>query len=305
MPADRQYGMDHPHHRWSPLVKRNPLQWPNNARVALCVIVTLEHLEWELPEGAFESLSVAGGVSPRPRPDFAKHSHRDYGHRVGIYRVLDVLKKHGIKPTVALDSLTAENYPYLVRHCRQQECEFIGHGVSVSQMISSRMSEDEERGYIKASVEAVRTATDALPKGWLGPEHGESAQTPQLLAEAGISYVCDWVNDEQPFPMTTSQGELYALPLLYELDDTKAMWDTRLSPTQYATMLQEGFDSLYHDGATTGRLMAFNLHPWLIGQPYRIRYLDQALAYITSKQGVWSATGSEIIDWYRGHQQGA
>ncbi|MQF69184.1 polysaccharide deacetylase [SAR202 cluster bacterium AD-804-J14_MRT_500m] len=305
MPAERKFGMDHPHHNWSPLIKRNVLEWPNNARVALCVVVTLEHLEWEIPEGAFESSSIAGGVSPRPRPDFAKYSHRDYGHRVGIYRVLDVLKKYGVRPTIALDALTAEHYPYLVRYCREQGCEFIGHGVSVSRMINSRMSVEEEKHYIESSIEAVTSATGIRPKGWFGPEYGESADTPQLLAQAGLSYACDWVNDEQPFPMTTAQGDLFALPLLYELDDIKAMWDSRLSPWQYETMLKEGFDCLYHDGATTGRLMAFNLHPWVVGQPYRISYLDRALSYITAKQGVWAASGSDIIDWYRDHQQGA
>ena len=116
MPAQRQFGMDHPHYDWSPITTRGVLRWPDNARVALCVIVNLEHMEWSTPEGSFQSRSLAGGSVARPFPDYARLSHREYGHRVGVFRVLDVLEKHGIKATVALDAMTAANYPFLVRH---------------------------------------------------------------------------------------------------------------------------------------------------------------------------------------------
>ncbi len=299
MPAKRRYGMDHQHYDWSPVVTREALRWPQGARVALCVIVNLEHAEWHPPEGYFEPANLAGGFSPRPFPDYARYSHREYGHRVGIFRVLDTLEKHGIRPTVAMDALTAENYPYLVKHCLQRGCEIIGHGVSVSRMITSEMSEEAERGYIRESIEALTHATGSAPRGWLGPEYGESARTPQLLAEAGISYVCDWANDEQPYAMKVPQGELYALPIMLELDDVKALWDRRIPVTRYTTMLKEGFDVMYRDGAESGRLLVLNLHPWLIGQPFRIAYLDSALGYMTARQGVWAATGSEVIDWFR------
>ncbi|MCZ6866702.1 MAG: polysaccharide deacetylase family protein, partial [Chloroflexi bacterium] len=200
---------------------------------------------------------------------------------------------------VAMDALTTENYPYLVKHCLQRGCEIIGHGVSVSRMITSEMSEEAERGYIRESIEALTHATGSAPRGWLGPEYGESARTPQLLAEAGIGYVCDWANDEQPYAMKVPQGELFALPIMLELDDVKALWDRRIPVTRYTTMLKEGFDVMYRDGAESGRLLVLNLHPWLIGQPFRIAYLDSALGYMTARQGVWAATGSEVIDWFR------
>ena len=183
MPAQRRYGMDHPHYDWSPITTRGILRWPQHARVALCVIVTLEHMEWLPPEDSFQPANLAGGSAARPFPDYARLSHREYGHRVGIFRVLDVLEKHGIKPTVALDAMTAANYPYLVRHLLERGCEIIGHGVSVSRMITSNMSEQEEREYIQESLAALTTATGATPQGWLGPEYGESSRTPQLLAE--------------------------------------------------------------------------------------------------------------------------
>ena len=295
MPAERRYGMDHQHYDWSPVVTREALRWPQEARVALCVIVNLEHLEWSPAEGSFQTATLYD----RPLPDYRNYSHRDYGHRVGIFRVLDTLEKHGIRPTVAMDALTAENYPYLVKHCLQRGCEIIGHGVSVSRMITSEMSEETERRYIRESIEALTHATGSAPRGWLGPEYGESVRTPQLLAEAGIGYVCDWANDEQPYAMKVPQGELYALPIMLELDDVKALWDRRIPVARYTTMLKEGFDVMYRDGAESGRLLVLNLHPWLIGQPFRIAYLDSALGYMTARQGVWAATGSEVIDWFR------
>ena len=152
MAAQRQFGMDHPHYDWSPITTRGVLRWPDNARVALCVIVNLEHMEWSTPEGSFQSRSLAGGSVARPFPDYARLSHREYGHRVGVFRVLDVLEKHGIKATVALDAMTAANYPYLVRHLLERGCEIIGHGVSVSRMINSGMSQEQEREYISESL---------------------------------------------------------------------------------------------------------------------------------------------------------
>ena len=299
MPAERRYGMDHPHYDWSPITTRGILRWPQDARVALCVIVTLEHMEWLPPEGSFQPINLAGGSAARPFPDYARLSHREYGHRVGIFRVLDVLEKHGIKPTVALDALTAANYPYLVRHLLERGCEIIGHGVSVSRMITSNMSEQEERDYIQESLAALTTATGVTPQGWLGPEYGESSRTPQLLAEAGIRYLCDWANDEQPYPLTTPQGEILALPIMLEMDDVNALADRRVDVDRYAQMLKEGFDTRYEDGATNARLLALHLHPWLIGQPFRIGYLDDALGHMVRRQGVWAASGGEIVDWYR------
>jgi allantoinase len=305
MPGQRRVGMDHEHYDWLPIIKRGVLRWPENARVALCVIVNLEQMEWSPPEGSYQLPTLAGGLDPRPFPDYARLSHREYGHRVGIFRLLDVLEHHRITATVAMDVFTAENYPYLVRHCRQRGCEIIAHGISVSRMITSKMSEQDERQYIQEGLERLRRATGAAPVGWVGPEYGESARTPQLLAEAGIGYVCDWPNDEQPYRMKTRQRELFALPIMLELDDVNALWYRRLAIDRYAELLGESFDRLYRDGARNGRLLVLNLHPWLIGQPFRIGYLDDALGTMMRRQGVWAATGAEIIDWYRQHPPAA
>ncbi len=304
MPAERKPGMDHQHYDWSPLSTREILRWPNEARLALCVVIPLEHMEWQPPEGSFQAANLAGGSAPRAFPDYARISHREYGHRVGIFRVLDVLDKYGIKATVAMDALTAENYPYQVRHCLDRGCEIIGHGVSVSRMITSDMSQKEEEEYIDESLSALTKAIGHRPVGWLGPEFGESMRTPQLLAQAGVRYVCDWPNDEQPYPIKTTEGELFALPLMLELDDVVALAHRRVAVDRYAEMLKDGFDVMYQDGKQNGRVLGLNLHPWLIGQPFRIGFLDEALGHMMRRQGVWSATGTEIIDWYKSCNSG-
>ena len=298
MPAERKPGMDHQHYDWSPLSTRAILRWPGQARLALCVLIVLEHIDWQPPSGSFQAANLAGGSVARPFPDYARISHREYGHRVGIFRVLDVLDKYGIKATVAMDALTAQNYPYLVRHCLDRGCEIIGHGVSVSRMITSDMSQKEEEEYISDSLSALTRAVSHRPAGWLGPEYGESFRTPQLLAQAGVRYVCDWANDEQPYPIKTPVGELFALPLMSELDDVVALAQRRVPVDRYAEMLKEAFDIMYQDGKQNGRVLGLNLHPWLIGQPFRIGFLDEALGHMMRCQGVWAATGIEIIDWY-------
>ena len=221
---------------------------------------------------------------------------------MGIYRLLDVLERHGIRPTVAMDAMTADNYPYLVRHCLDRGCEIIGHGISVSRMITGNMTEQQERDYIQESLDSLTRATGEAPVGWMGPEYGESERTPRLLGEAGIQYLCDWANDEQPYPLKVPVGELVALPVMLELDDVVAMSHRKVTVDRYATMLRESFDGMYGDGADNGRAMVLSLHPWLIGQPFRIGFLDEALGHMKRRQGVWAASGAEVVDWYRNNR---
>jgi len=299
MATDPRPGMDHDHYAWSPIVARPRLEWPGGARIALAVIVALEHIEWTPPAGSVQAPGLYTHLAlARPIPEFWSVSHREYGHRVGIFRVLDVLARHGIRPTIAIDAMTARHYPWLVRHCARRGCEFIAHGISASRMITSRMSEADERAYIAESVAAVREATGTSPAGWAGPEYGESTRTPRLLAEAGLRYVCDWANDEQPYPMLTAPP-LTALPAMIELDDVFALRERHFRVDEYAVQLRDAFDTIYRDAATTGRVLVLNVHPWLMGQPFRIGFLESALAHMVNHAQVWRASGSEIVDAYR------
>ena len=201
MPAERKPGYDMPYYDWSPLPTRPPLKWPNNARVALCVILSMDHYQWKptndfmnggmpgsQPEWAYKAPESPGGVSGggRPFPDVIGFSVREYGPRVGIFRVLKILDKYGITPTIAIDALTAENYPYVVRILKERGCEFMAHGVAVNQLLTSKMTPDQEREYIRHSVDSVAKATGTTPRGWMGAEFGESAETAAILADEGV-----------------------------------------------------------------------------------------------------------------------
>jgi peptidoglycan/xylan/chitin deacetylase (PgdA/CDA1 family) len=209
------------------------------------------------------------------------------------------LDKYGIKPTLALDKVVADHYPFLIQEGQRREAEFIAHGLSRRRILHIGMSEDEERQYIRDSIAAVETATGERPVGWSGPDFQETPNTPDLLAAEGIRYVCDWGNDEQPYQMTPKTGELYSLGVNAYLDDNYIHLHGRRTINEVNRLWREWFDGLYADGATTGRLMVLHLHPWIMGQPWRIRHLDEVLGHITTHAGVWKATGSAIIDWFK------
>lgn len=295
MPAGRAVGMDHPWYRWSPLPFRPSWRWPNGAHVAVCPIVSLGFFEDPPAEGSVQSNWLVGGLGTRPYPNIPRWSHREYGHRVGIFRVLDALEAAGVQPTVAIDAMSAEGYPFLVDHLTARGVELVAHGIAVTRMITSQMNEDEERAYIVDSLERLRRC-GIDPRGWLGPEQGESSRTPGLLAEAGIVYVCDWSNDEQPYPMTVPSSELWALPLVLEYDDAFSLGHRGMPLAAYGAMLVEGFDQLCVDGTGAGRVMAFHLRPWLMGQPLRLGVLEAFLGHVARAPGGWLASGGDIID---------
>lgn len=299
MPAERRLGMDHQHYPWSALPTRPVLRWPDGQTLALCVVVLLEHYEWQPPATSYSLRRPSGGIMALPHPDYVRLTHREYGHRVGIFRVLDTLEAHGIPATVAMDALTAENYPWLANHCVQRGVELVGHGVAANRLITSRMSEDDERQTIARSMAALQAVSGRAPLGWFSPEGAESARTPQLLAEAGIRYLCDWPNDEQPYAMTVDAGELTALPMFLEADDEFALWHRRMSLLGWSQLVVQAARRLHTDGASNARLLVLTLRPWLVGQPFRIGALDQALSQIMSWPDVWAAQGGDITAWFR------
>ncbi len=298
MPGERKYGQDNPYYDWVPITRRSPLKWPNNARVALFVIVNLEHWDWQLPP------DEPGAPRGPFRPDLAGFSQHEYGNRVGVFRVFKILDKYDIKPTIAMDREVAENYPFLIKEVQRRNLEVIAHGSAARQPIHYQMSVDTERAYIRGSIEAIAKATGKKPIGWIGPSFQETMITPNLLAAEGIRYVCDWANDEQPYRMKVQQGELYSLGVNLDLDDDFIHVTGQRLITEYADGIKDTFDAFYSDGAKSGRMMTINIHPWIMGWPWRSKYLDLALAHVNETGGaeVWKASGHEILEWYSAHE---
>jgi allantoinase len=290
--------MDNPYYDWSPLSRRPPLRWPEGAHVALCVVVCVEQIEWLPPDDAVVPPSAVR-FGPYPAVyDVHEISHHEYGNRVGIFRVMDVLDRHGIRATAAIDALSAERNPFVVERCLERGWELAGHGISFGRLIGEHMTEEEERAYIRRSLDAVAAAAGAPVRGWLSPDYGESTRTVRLLAEMGVRYVCDWPNDEQPYRMKVPAGEMVSLPVTLDMDEVHTHRERGVSMERWLRIVEESFDRLHRDGEDSGRLVLLNLHPYLIGQPWRIKYLDAALRSMIERPRVWTATAGELADWY-------
>ena len=291
--TEMKAGMDHSLYPFSPLPKRPAFQWPGGASVAFWVLLHLEHYELAPPDGTHRDPRFASEFGPYA-PDYRTWSQREYGNRVGIFRVLEALDRHGIRPTVALNASAAERYPAVIAALRERGAEFIGHGTHSTRMLTARMSREEEEAVISRAIEAVAQATGAAPQGWLGQDAGESQHTPELLARAGYGYVLDWANDEQPYRMTTPAGGLIAVPNPWELDDAQLFWLRRADTWRYPELVGDALETLLAEGATRGRVLGLSVHPWLFGMAHRIRYLDEALARVMSSPGIWHGTAGEV-----------
>ena len=276
---------------YSPIIDRPPLRWPNGARVAVWVIPNIEHFWFDRA-----ATRIPGAITLTP--DVMGYSWRDYGVRVGIWRMMEIMQRHNVRGTVALNSDVCREYPRIIEEGKKLGWEWMGHGITNSVLISQQ-SEAEERALIKETVQTITRGVGKAPRGWLSPALSETVRTPDILAENGIEYVANWVNDEQPYPMKVKKGPLFSIPYSQELNDIPALLSLHQSPERFGKMICDQFDVLYEDGAVTGRVMSICLHPFLTGVPHRSKYFAKALAHITSRQEVWLATGGEIIDWYR------
>ncbi|MSP67309.1 MAG: polysaccharide deacetylase [Alphaproteobacteria bacterium] len=288
----RRYGMDHDRYDWSMLPRRAPVRWPNGARVALWVTPVLEF--FPLDPGT-EAVKAPGGMQT-PYPDLRHFSLRDYGNRVGIYRLLEVFDRLGIRASVPVNAAVAERHPSLLREITRRGYEVIGHGIDMATLHFGGLEEGEERRRVQAALGTLRRLSGQPVTGWLSPAKSESANTLDLVAAEGISYVCDWINDDLPYPLRTRSGTIHALPHATELSDFAVIFQAHQSEAEFAAQVRDQFDMLYGESETKGgRIMAVTLHPWISGQPHRIKAVADALGYVVRRAGVWSATGAEIL----------
>ena len=273
-----------------PGIKRERIRWPGDAVLAVWVCPNIEYFHFDLP--------VPGGAGPVP--DVHTYSHRDYGSRVGVFRLMKVLDQYGIRASVLLNAEVCDHHPDIIEEGNKRNWEWLGHGLTNSVWMSQYPSE-EERGIIREVRDKLTAGTQTVPKGWLGPGLAETFNTPDHLASEGFEYVCDWACDDQPVPMRVENGRLIAMPYQQGINDMTIFMRGQQTPDQYLRAVCDQFDTLYSESAESGKVMALPLHPFVIGLPFRIGYLGKALDYISSKKGVWFATGGEIAEWYYEH----
>ncbi|MCW5694573.1 MAG: polysaccharide deacetylase family protein [Pseudolabrys sp.] len=288
-PPQQELEMDNPLYDYSPINDRPAIAWPNGARVAFYVGLNVEHFELGKP-----STSLWEGTA-HLRPDPLNHGWRDYGPRVGIWRMVESFDRHGIRPSVLLNSDAVKHYPQIIAAGRQRDWAWLAHGKTNS-MLHTDMAPDDERRFLADVTETIAKATGRRPKGWMGPGLTETFATPQILKELGYSYVLDWTADDQPFALNLPG--LISVPYSVELNDLSLFGVKGMTGEEFYRTVVDQFDQLYADSADSGRVMALALHPFVMGQAFRARYLDEALGYIASHDGVWLTTSDDIAEHY-------
>jgi peptidoglycan/xylan/chitin deacetylase (PgdA/CDA1 family) len=294
----------HDRYAYSPWPGRARYAWPGGAKLAVYLGVNLEHFAFG--EGLGAELAPGANSGGGPQPDVLNYAWRDYGNRVGAWRLLELLDQLKLPATVLLNSAMYDYAPQLVEAHRARGDEIAGHGRTNSER-QSTLPEAVERSLIADSTAAILRHEGVAPRGWLSPWIAESRVTPELLAEAGYRYTLNWCADDQPIWMRTAAGRLLAIPYPQEVNDIPAVVARKDGADQFAAMVMEDFaERLEQSGRdAVPQVMGIALHPYIIGQPYRLRALRRALAEIAARRDeVWITTAGAVFDHVAGLPEG-
>ncbi len=283
-----------PHERspYSAIVDRPPLRLPDGARLVVWTIVNLEFWNFTRP---IARQVIAAPTGQALLPDLPNWSWHEYGMRVGVWRFFELYERFRIRPTVAINARVCEAYERVARAAREAGWEFMGHGFE--QMPIHRVADQE--AMIARSLDTIERFAGDRPKGWLGPGLTETAATPDLLAAAGIEYIGDWVYDDEPTEIATHHGPLVTLPYTVELNDIPMMIGQHHESPYFTQRCLDTFERLYREGEKRAKFMAIAIHPYISGQPHRIKYLEAVYEHLSRYRGVLHWNGIEILDWYR------
>ncbi len=278
---------------YSAIVDRPPLALPGNAKIAVWTIVNAEL--WDA------SRAQPRTVLPPPMgkpllPDIPNWAWHEYGMRVGFWRFVEVLQRHGVTPTFAVNGKVCEAYPRIAEEALSRGWEFMGHGFVQGPMHNL----DDQRESIESTIAAIKRVAGKPPRGWESPGLTETSETLDLLRESGIEYVADWVLDDQPVYLKTSHGPIVSVPYTVEINDVVISAIQQHGSDELYTRGVAQFDQLYSEAEGSARVMAISIHPYLTGVPHRIGALNRLYEYIRGHDGVAFMTGEQILDWYTG-----
>ena len=243
---------------------------------------------------------MARQVIPAPTgqpllPDVPNWSWHEYGMRVGAWRFFDLFARLSIRPTLATNARVCEDYPRVAEQAKRDGWEFMGH--AYDQMPIHK--HDDQAGMINKSMDILERFTGKRPVGWLGPGLTQTFDTPELLVAAGVKYIGDWVYDDEPTVIRTANGSLVTLPYTVELNDIPMMIVQHHESDYLLKRAIDQFDRLYAEGKERAKIMALAIHPYISGQPHRIKYLEAIYDYVNRFEGVLHWNGAEILDWYQ------
>jgi peptidoglycan/xylan/chitin deacetylase (PgdA/CDA1 family) len=280
-----------------PLNDRPKIRWPDGARVAFWVIPNVEFYEYQPPTGR-ERKEAGGGHVTLPSPDMQSNVRRDYGNRVGFWRMLEVMDRYGVRCTVNINLALLEHFPEIRDAMVQRDWDFCCHGFYNTRAEPRELSLEEERAFYQEAIDTLKRTTGKQLKG-INVLGRATEQMPDLIAELGFKYHADWFHDDQPTPIRVKTGRLVSVPYAAELNDSLLVSRNRAFEQDYLyQMCKDQFDRLYAEGAENGMVMCLALHPWVSGYPWRIEYLDRILDYVMGHEGVWQTTADDIAEYY-------
>jgi allantoinase len=282
---------------YSAIVDRTPLKLPGGARVAFWTIVNYE--VWDIGR------PMARQVLPAPTgvplmPDVVHWAWHEYGMRVGCWRFFELFERLEIKPTLAANARICEDYPRVAEEAKRNGWEFMGH--AYDQMPIHKV--EDQAAMINRSMDVIEKFTGTRPVGWLGPGLTQTLETPEILAEAGVKYIGDWVYDDEPTVIRTAKGPLVTLPYTIELNDIPMMIVHHHESDYLTRRAIDQFDRLYQEGEHRAKIVALAIHPYISGQPHRIKYLEQIYDYVNQFDGVLHWNGAQILEWYMAQTRG-
>ncbi len=278
-----------------PYRDRPKIVWPGGKKIAFWVAPNIEYYEFDPPKNP----SRPGW--PRPAPDVVGYSQRDWGNRVGHWRLMELMDRYGLRGSISLSIGLIDHHPEIIAACAERNWEFFSHGI-YNTRYSYNMDEAQERAVIEDSIRSVERATGQRIRGYLAPALTHTERTLDLIAEYDFWYSCDLFQDDQPQPLKTKTGKLMSMPYSLEVNDVITYGSMGMSAERYADILIRHFDQLLLEGATSGTVMCIPLHAYLVSQPHRIAAFERALAHIAAhSDDVWFTTGAEIAAHYRDH----
>jgi allantoinase len=287
---------DHGRFAYRPITRRPPYHWPGGAGLAVYIGFNVEHFAFGEGLGA--------GIGPAsPQPDVLNFSWREYGNRVGAWRCLDLFDRLSLPTGALINTALYDHAPELVAALVQRGDELIGHGHSNAER-QGVLDESAERKLLLHCRQQMLQHSGVAPAGWLSPWISESRSTPDLLAETGYSYTLNWCHDDQPLPMRTRGGQpLWAVPYPQELNDIPMIVARQMDGKDFAQLIIDQCDEMLDQSRTQPLVMGIALHPYLVGQPYRLRHLRRALEHVAAARDrgdVWFATPGAICRHVQG-----
>jgi allantoinase len=276
---------------YSAIVERPRLTLPGGARLAVCVVVNVE--DWN-PREPMPRTVLPPPAGSSAIPDIPNWAWHEYGNRVGFWRFVDVLDSFKIRAVLAINGSAVAAYEPIARAALDRRWEFIGHGFSQKNM----QKVPDEREDIVKTTNAIRAFTGRRPRGWLGPGLTETWETPDILAEEGYEYLCDWILDDRPVRLSTRTGTIVNIPYTQECNDVPMIAVQHHRASEYRDRAIDQFEQLYLDAKESARVLSLVIHPYLMGAPHRVRYFREALEHISRRSDILFMTSEEIHDWY-------